>query len=83
MTSRRCRSFASLESLSLWRLHVLAQSLSIVWCWSAAVWQLLVGGGLMLCVAWLVSSRGWASNAHASPMLKLVLGLGVACGLIG
>ncbi|KAK9787239.1 hypothetical protein WJX73_003650 [Symbiochloris irregularis] len=50
---------------------------------ASALWYSWSNGFLNIHLGRCRSSRGWASNAHASPMLKLVLGLGVTCGLIG
>lgn len=79
----RCRSLSSLQAPSLLRPWVVLQLAEVLFCWACSAWQFLTGSAVMLLVAKLVCIRGWSADTHEAPLMKLALGLGMLCGLIG
>ena len=54
------------------------------WCWAAALTDALLGLAVLFATPWLVYRSGLlAGDPHATPLTRLVLGLGGACGAAG
>ncbi len=79
----QCKSRRSGFLVNLWSPWQAVESLQTVWCYAAATIDLTGSVLLMLAVPYFVKRHGLLTNSMAQPMTGLILGLGVACGLIG
>ncbi|DBA91748.1 TPA: hypothetical protein ACH3X1_003340 [Trebouxia sp. C0004] len=68
---------------NIWSPWQTVESLQTMWCYAAATLDLTGSVLLMLAVPFCVKKHGLLTNSMAQPMTGLVLGLGVACGLVG
>ena len=68
---------------NIWSPWQTVESLQTMWCYAAATLDLTGSVLLMLAVPLLVKKHGLLTNSMAQPMTGLILGLGVACGLVG
>ena len=68
---------------SFWSPWQAVESLQTLWCYGAATVDLTGSVMLMLAVPWFVKKHGLLNDSMTQPMTGLILGLGVACGLIG
>ncbi len=59
------------------------QMLETLGCWSHATGDLLLAMTLILGIGWLVTRHSLLGSPHTMPLLKLLIGLGVLCGLAG
>ena len=68
---------------NIWSPWQTVESLQTMWCYAAATLDLTGSVLLMLAVPLFVKKHGLLTNSMAQPMTGLILGLGVACGLVG
>ena len=59
------------------------QMLETLGCWGHAAGDLLLAMALILGTGWLVTRHSLLGSPHTMPLLKLLIGLGVVCGLAG
>lgn len=78
-----CKGRRSGLLVNLWSPWQAVQSVQAVLCYATATWDLTGSVILMLLVPWFVKKHGLLANSMTQPMTGLILGLGIACGLVG
>ncbi len=68
---------------NVWSPWQTVELLQTMWCYAAATLDLTGSVLLMLAVPLFVKKHGLLTNSMAQPTTGLILGLGVACGLVG